>query len=109
PRTALAIMGQEVEAIKKAVVTGDTEFFAQVPRLGKKNAQKIIIELRPKLGSIGEFDLSGQSGETKDVIDALLVMGFAKREIIEALAKIPKDKTGAEDKIREVLRVLGKR
>ena len=45
-----------------------------------KNAQKIIIELKTKLGSIEELDLSGEHGETKEVLEALESMGFIKKK-----------------------------
>lgn len=109
PRTALGVMNFDVLEIKKAVVRGDVDFFALVPRLGKKNAQKIIIELRPKLGSLGELDLTGEtSGETQDVIAALTAMGFSTAEVKIALGKLPKDAGTVEQKIKEALKLLGR-
>lgn len=109
PRTALAVLNFDVSEIKQAVVKGDVEFFSLVPRLGKKNAQKIIIELRPKLGSLGEFDLVGEAGsETQDVIAALTTMGFSTVEARSALGKLPKEAMSVGQKIKEALKVLGK-
>jgi len=109
PKTALAVVDRGVSAVTAAVSQSDVDFFQTIPRLGKKNAQKIIIELKSKLGSIRELDLSEASGgETKEVIDALSAMGFERREITEALKKLePSDKT-VEQKIRKSLKYLGK-
>lgn len=109
PRTAMGIMNFETGEIKKAVATGDVEFFTQVPRLGKKNAQKIIIELKPKLGSLEDLDLTDSlDAGVNDVIEALVSMGFDKRHVKNALNKIDPTISSPEDKIRAVLQLLGK-
>ena len=109
PRTAMGLMNFDAGEVKRAVATGDVEFFTQVPRLGKKNAQKIIIELKPKLGSLEDLDLteSLDSG-VQDVIEALESMGFDKRSVKNALNKIDPGIESPEDKIRAVLKLLGK-
>ena len=108
PRTAMGLMNFDAGEVKRAVATGDVEFFTQVPRLGKKNAQKIIIELKPKLGSLEDLDLteSLDSG-VQDVIEALESMGFDKRSVKNALNKIDPGIESPEDKIRAVLKLLG--
>lgn len=109
PKTALTIVDRGVAAVRHAVVASDVDFFTTIPRLGKKNAQKIIIELKSKLGSTKELDLASQSsGDTKEIIDALLSMGFVRNEIIEVLKKLSPKAESIEDKIREALRYLGK-
>lgn len=109
PRTSLSIIEQGVPATVKAIAESDVDFFTSIPRLGKKNAQKIIIELKSKLGSIRELDLTGAfTSETKEVLDALLTMGFGKKEAIAAMKNLnPEDKT-VEQKIRRALQILGK-
>lgn len=109
PKTALLVVDRGVEAVTKAVLESDVDFFTTIPRLGKKNAQKIIIELKSKLGSIRELDLSGaETSETKELIDALTSMGFTRAEAISVIKKLaPEDKT-LEQKIRKALRLLGK-
>lgn len=109
PKTALATVDRGVDAVRRAVVSSDVDFFTTIPRLGKKNAQKIIIELKSKLGSSKELDLaSDSSGDTKEIIDALLSMGFIRHEILEVLKKLSPRAESIEDKIREALRYLGK-
>lgn len=107
PKMALAIVDRGVPSVRSAIATADVSFFTTIQRLGKKNAQKIIIELKTKLGSVEEIDLTSETGETKDIMDALESMGFAKKE---ALAAIKQTKTGAsiEERLRQALRVLTK-
>lgn len=110
PKTALAILEHNVEEIKEAIITSDVDFFTQIPRIGKKNAQRIIIDLKSKLGSLNDLDLKNEEGgKTHDVIEALTSMGFKKFEVLEALRKIPSNIESTEDKIREALRTLGGR
>lgn len=108
PKTALGVMNRGTDAIKRAIQKGDTDFFTAVPRLGKKNAQKIIIELRTKLGSLGEFDVTGaEGGETHQISEALLSMGFEKKEIREVIKKLSATGT-IEEKIKQALRLMSR-
>ena len=110
PKLALSIFSLgKLAKIKEAIVKGDVAFFTGVPRLGKKNAQKIIIELRPKLGSLGELDLSGESGETKEIIDALKTFGFSPQESREAIKSLNDFEGTTSDKIRQALKYFGKK
>lgn len=109
PKTALTIMDRSVSAVTAAVQQSDVDFFTTIPRLGKKNAQKIIIELKQKLGSLTDLDLSGaSSSETKELVDALSSMGFVKNDALAAIKTIPPTLTTLEQKIRYCLKQLGK-
>lgn len=88
PRTALQILNFPPNDIVNAVQQADIGFFSQVPRVGKKLAQKIIIELRSKLGSLKELDLQPLSPLHQEVKDALLQLGFAERDIDKVLPDV---------------------
>jgi holliday junction DNA helicase RuvA len=108
PKTGLLIMERSDKEISQAIISSDVEFFTNIPRIGRKNAQKIIIELKSKLGSLTELDLTGKlSSQTKDINDALSSMGFNRNEVNEALRQIPKDLEKTEDKIKAALKLLG--
>ena len=102
PKTALNVIDRGVEAVETAVRKGDVEFFTTIPRLGTKTAQKIIIECK------GKLDLTEDSGETKQVSDALSGMGFDRHEIREAIKKLDAKDVSVEQKIRHALKLLGK-
>lgn len=102
PKTALAVIDRGVSEVETAVAKGDVAFFTSIPRLGTKNAQKIIIELK------GKLDLTEQSGDTKQVSDALSGMGFEKSEIREAIKKLDAKDVSVEQKIRHALKLLAK-
>lgn len=107
PKTGLMVIDRGVAAIQKAVSDADVDFFTTIPRLGRKNAQKIIIELKNKLGSLQELDLTEENGETKELMDALLSMGFARSEIASVIKKLSGNETTLEQKIRKALQLMG--
>ena len=110
PKTALAIFSNgNVIKIKEAIEKGDVDFFTTAPRVGRKNAQKIIIELRPKLGKLGDLDLSGESEESKEIIDALKTFGFNPSESKDAIKSIKDLEGDTSVKIRAALKYLGKK
>lgn len=110
PKTAIGVfsVGSRID-ILKAIMAGDVHFFTSVPRLGKKNAQKLIIELKSKVGSTDEFDVNAESAlESDDVIAALKGFGFSSNEAMEALRLIKQDGLTTSEKIRLALQHLGK-
>lgn len=108
PKTGLLITERSDNEIKQAVISSDVDFFTNIPRIGKKNAQKIIIELKGKLGSLSELDLTGKTtSQTKEVTDALSSMGFNRNEVSEVLSQLPKNLDKTEDKVKAALKLLG--
>jgi Holliday junction DNA helicase RuvA len=110
PKTAINIFsfGNKL-TITEAILKGDVDFFTNVPRLGKKNAQKIIIELRSKLGSEKELDLSEEDKKQHmEITQALKVFGFSSIEAKEAIKAIKNEGKTTEEKIRLALKYLGK-
>ncbi|MBU1085719.1 MAG: Holliday junction branch migration protein RuvA [Candidatus Beckwithbacteria bacterium] len=107
PKIAIALMDKGVENISSAISKADVDFFTAIPRLGKKNAQKIIIELKPKLGDLEDLDLLGESSETVEAIEALAGLGFNKNKASQALREITKPDDSIEDKIKKAIKYLG--
>lgn len=108
-KTALAIysVGSRQEIIK-AIAGNDTAFFVGVPRLGKKNAQKIIIELKNKLGGEGDTDLSAGGEDSSEVVAALKSFGFTPAEARAALKSLNGKGETVGEKVRLALKYLGK-
>lgn len=110
PKTALGIFSLGgAEIIAQAVTKADLDFFTNVPRLGKKNAQRIIIELKSRLGAVADLDLSDENlKENGEVIAALKNFGFTIQEAKEAVKKIKGQGQTIEERVRLTLRYLGK-
>ncbi len=108
PKTAIGVfsLGGSREIVS-AIMSGDVSFFSQVPRLGKKNAQKIIIELKNKIGSTAELDLS-ESGDSMDIVTALKSFGFSGKEAEQAVSAVKDRGTTTEERIKLALKYLGK-
>ena len=104
PKGALAILGvASIETLRKAIATGDTAYLTKISGIGKKTAEKIIIELRDKIGE----EKSGTSlqGEL-DAMEALKSLGYSQNEAREALKKVSAE-LDTNKKIREALKILG--
>ena len=108
PKIAINLLDKGVEPINSAVSQADVDFFTSIPRLGKKNAQKIIIELKPKLGDLQDLDLTGETPETLETLDALISLGFTKKEARQALKNID-TQLPLEAKITQAIKNLGKK
>ncbi len=107
PKTALGIMGKGAIAVEQAIHRADVAFFTGIPRLGSKNAQKLIIELKNKIGG-KELDLTAGSEEQQEVIKALQTLGFERREIMKQLTTLDV-KLPIEEQIKQTLKLLGKK
>lgn len=109
PKTAIGIFSVGSRAdIMKALMNGDLTFFSSVPRLGKKNAQKLIIELKGKVDLTTDSMVSQINKADQEVINALKSFGFSQREIGEVLEKVAGENISTSEKIRQALRILGK-
>src|SRR3989344_2212160 len=109
PKTAIQVFSVGTrDQIVQAIITSDVAFFTTVPRLGRKNAQKIILELKSKF-SKGADDLSLLDETPSEVRDALMGMGFSPKEVYSALknSKLAKNAPLAQQ-IKMTLKSLGK-
>ncbi|MEK7566658.1 MAG: Holliday junction branch migration protein RuvA [Patescibacteria group bacterium] len=107
PRTALGVLGvAPVDMLKKAIAAGETSYLTKVSGIGRKTAEKIVIELRDKMGK--GIEGSDEFRHEEDALEALRSLGYSLREAREALNKVPQDVKGAEKRIKSALNVLGK-
>ncbi len=109
PKTAMNIFSIGTRSqIVSAIISADTSFFKSVPRLGQKNAQKIIIELKNKFGGVGDLDLTGDNllGSEEAVV-ALKSFGFTSKEIHDAIRQVKKDGQKITETIKLALKYLG--
>jgi Holliday junction DNA helicase RuvA len=107
PKSGLAILSVAgVKSIEEAVATGDTSSLTKISGIGRKTAEKIVLELNGKLVTTRK----GEKGasEDVDVFDALKSLGYREREIQEIIKKLPKDLSGTNEKIKYALKNLGK-
>lgn len=104
PRSALAILGiASIKTLRQAIGTGDTSYLTKISGIGRKTAEKIVIELRDK---IGEEKEGSSLKDELDALEALKSLGYSQNEAREALKKVSAD-INTNAKIREALKILG--
>lgn len=111
PKGALGVLGiAPCDTIKKAIASGDTSYLTRVSGIGRKTAEKIVLELREKMAGKGVSGVEApELRDEADALDALIQLGYSPREAREALARVPKEIQGAEKRLKEVLKMLGKK
>lgn len=106
PKVALAVVsGSPVSDLRRAIALGDHARFQVIPGIGKKTAERIVLELREKIGLEESVPLSSAAGTSGHVVarDALVELGYSVVEAEQALAALDPD-LPAEEKIRQALR-----
>jgi Holliday junction DNA helicase RuvA len=106
PKSGLGIMAiAGVEEIKTAIAQGDTNLLTKVSGVGKKTAERVILDLRDKVGALAPAEGAVSSvGLRGDEIDALVSLGYSLQQAREALSKIDKSITDSGKRIREALK-----
>jgi len=108
PKTAYTIVSAyESAQIKDAIGRNDVLFFQEIKGIGKKTAQRIIVDLASKIGAEADLE-SMYVTEDKDAIDALISLGFKKQDVLRALQKID-PKLEMQEKLTEALQILTKK
>lgn len=107
PKIALALLsGITVDQLKDAVDRGETGLLTKVPGIGKKTAERLVLELKGKLAGTGAATAAvPTSGARADVAAALIALGYSEREAAAATKKLPEDCT-VNDGLRLALKSL---
>ena len=109
PKGALNILSIiDPKHLKAAVIEEDPSFLKKVSGIGTKTAQRLVLELKNKVDYLDLGDMKGVDlGQEGQATEALLALGYSQSQAKEAL----KEATGArlEDRVREALRILGKK
>lgn len=107
PKSALSIMSvAPLDALKRAIAQGDLPYLTKVSGIGKKTAEKIMLELRDKLGGLESGGVAGSNDG--DALEALEALGYSLREAREALSSVPQAVFGTEARLKAALKLLGK-
>ncbi|MGC3962760.1 MAG: Holliday junction branch migration protein RuvA [Rhodocyclaceae bacterium] len=110
-RTALAVLsGMSVAELAQAVTLQDAARLTKVPGIGKKTAERLLLELRDKLAKvlpIAGVALTAPAGAQSDIVNALIALGYNEKEALGALKALPPD-IGVAEGIRAALKSLSK-
>jgi Holliday junction DNA helicase RuvA len=109
PRSALGIIGLgNLDKVKSAIAASDSKYLTSVAGIGKKSAEKIVVELRDKIADMETFEAgihSAHHGE-EDVVEALKALGYTPQQAREALGHIPDTITETKPRLKEALKYL---
>ncbi len=117
PKLALAVLsGMSVLQFQNAVVQGDVTVISKIPGLGKKTAERVVLELKDKVGVAAAWEAasiqnasSPQEAHANDAVLALISLGYRQVEAHKAVRKILSDEQGefsADELVRRALKIL---
>ena len=108
-KIALAVLsGVAVDEFARQVQTGDVAALVRIPGIGKKTAERLLLELKGKLADATGVSLSAVVDDSKqDISNALLALGYNEKEAALAMKSLPAD-VGTSDGIRQALKLLSK-
>lgn len=108
-RTALAVLsGLSASELAQAVAMQEVGRLVKIPGIGKKTAERLLLELRdklPKASGVGAVAAAPDAGS--DILNALLALGYSDREAMQAMKQLPEGSSVA-DGIRQALKLLSK-
>jgi len=109
PRTALAVLsGMSVAELAQAVSLQEAGRLVKVPGIGKKTAERLLLELKGKLGAdMGVAGVQPASDAQADILQALLALGYSDKEAAAALKALPAE-VGVSEGIKLALKALAK-
>jgi Holliday junction DNA helicase RuvA len=111
PKTGLGVFSVAgASDIKAAISRGDSDLLTKVSGIGKKTAERIVLELRDKIVKLNFYDktVDGETSVAGEEIDALMALGYSLAQAREALKNVDSGVTDSSQRIRTALRTLGK-
>ncbi|CAM8663583.1 MAG: Holliday junction branch migration protein RuvA [Burkholderiaceae bacterium] len=107
-RTGLAILsGMSVNDLAQAVTLQDVGRLTKIPGIGKKTAERLLLELKGKLGADIGAAANGDNESSNDILSALLALGYSEKEALLAIKQVPAG-SSVSDGIRQALKALSK-
>lgn len=108
PKSALGVIAiASPEEIKESICHGDPHLLTKVSGIGKKTAERIVLELRDKIAYL-PLGNKEEAGAKADEIDALLALGYSLGQAREALKQADKNEKNSGERIRQALKKLGR-
>lgn len=111
PRTALGMLStMSTDQLSLAIASASIELLTSIPGIGKKTAERIVLELKDKVGAFITITPAGRIvQENADVLSALTSLGYSVIEATRAIAVLPSGKqVSLEERIKQALQYLGK-
>ncbi len=104
PKMAMDILSTPIHMTQQAILSGDVELLTKIKGLGKKTAERLILELKNKLTPISIGSTGKIETYNEEVVEALVGLGYEKFQVIKILAKMPSSIKKTEDAIKHFLK-----
>ena len=109
PKSALGVLDiASVETLRSAISTANAGYLTSVSGIGKKTAEKIVLELKDKMKA-GDKMQSGVLRGDQEALEAMRALGYTAAEARDALREIPNDIESGSDRLRAALKLVGKK
>lgn len=109
PKTALGVLGiTSTDKLLAAIQGGHTELLTKVSGIGRKTAERIVLELREKIGDTEGAELVSAMESEADIVGALQNLGYSKQEAQEVTRKVGDKPASVEERLKAALRLLKK-
>jgi len=111
PRTALAMLSAfSPDNLRNAISAGDIAALSHTPGVGRRTAERLVLDLKGRLGPVPAAAVQGAGGPQDDeVIAALMALGYSQQEAVAAVVAVPADVQGLDNRILQALRGLSSR
>ena len=117
PKGAMAIIGSmPLDQLKQAIAFGDVKAVSQAQGVGKKTAERLVVELKDKIGhidadretmSVGAVDISDLGADARtEAVSALVSLGYTKQEAFAAVSHVTEEELSSEEYIKKALKNL---
>jgi Holliday junction DNA helicase RuvA len=107
PKSALGILDvASSETLRSAIASGNAAYLTNVSGIGKKTAEKIVLELKDKVLAGGSAGPAMPKGDM-EALEAMRALGYSADEGRKALRNVPSEVEGSSERLREALRILG--
>lgn len=110
PKMALNVLSVgATHDVRQAIAGGDTKYIAQANGVGKRVAERVVVDLKDKVGLAGvdledsDLFISEQAGSKDEAVQALIALGYSSQDAIKALQKVDKN-LPTSDRIKEALK-----
>lgn len=111
PKSALSTLAiASLEDLKATIAQGDPSLLIKVSGIGRKTAERIVLELKDKISALayGDANVKSAVNVVSDEIDALMALGYTLQQAREALKQVDPKITDSSERIRAVLQSIGK-
>jgi holliday junction DNA helicase RuvA len=108
PKAGIGILSiAEPKTIRTAVISGDSSILTRVSGVGRKTAERVILELKNRISELPGED-QGTAKVDSEAIEALISLGYTNAQAREALKSVPEEIKGVSERVKLALRNLGK-